>query len=168
VADQERSHEERDIDREFRALMEGLRTTLPGVQVLFAFLLTLPLQGAFQDLRLADEIVYEVALVSAAASSVFLIAPSVHQRIRALDRGVKREHRQHLQVAIRFTIAGTIAAAVAICAVMFLASTLVFDDYVAAISTTVIGGLVAWTWFQVPLGWFRREETKTTSRGARS
>ena len=33
-----------DVDDQFRAILEGLRTTLPGVQVLFAFLLTLPLQ----------------------------------------------------------------------------------------------------------------------------
>ena len=39
-----------EIDDQFRSLMEGLRTTIPGVMVLFAFLLTLPLQPAFADL----------------------------------------------------------------------------------------------------------------------
>lgn len=152
----DRRREDSGVDDEFRSLMEGLRTTLPGVQVLFAFLLTLPLQRAFGDLRLADEIVYQVALVSAAASSVLLIAPSTHQRLRAVRGSVAREHEDHLRNAIHLTVAGTALAAVAICAVVFLASTLVFDDRLAALLTLLVGLLVLWTWFYLPLVHFRR------------
>lgn len=146
-----------DVNDEFLALMEGLRTTLPGVQVLFAFLLTLPLQRRFADLRLVDEIVYQVALVSAAAASILLIAPSAHQRLRALKSGVERRHDAHLEVAIKLTVAGTVAAAIAICAVIFLASTLVFDDTIASALTMAIVALVLWSWFHIPLVRFRRD-----------
>lgn len=153
-----------DVEEQFRSLMEGLRTTLPGVQVLLAFLLTLPLQGAFADLRLFDQIVYQIALTGAATASVLLIAPSAHQRLRALRGGVGRQSSRHLRVAVRLTVAGTIAAAIAICAVVYLASTLVFDDTFAAVLTTAIAALVVWTWFEIPLVQFRNDGADRAAR----
>ena len=72
-----------EVDDAFRAVLEGLRTTLPGVQVLFAFLLTLPLQQSFSSLATAEEVSFFVAFFGSAIASILLIAPSAHQRLRA-------------------------------------------------------------------------------------
>ena len=99
---------ENDVDDQFRSLMEGLRTTLPGVQVLFAFLLVLPLQASFGEIRDVERIAYYVSFFGSAMASVLLIAPSAHQRLRAPVNGVERRSERHLQIAVSLTIAGTI------------------------------------------------------------
>src|SRR5688572_8788706 len=86
------------VDNAFRALLEGLRTTLPGVQVMLAFLLVLPVQHDFNDFESAQRVMFMTALLTAALSTVLLVAPSAHQRVRALeyptsdDAGLMRRH----------------------------------------------------------------------------
>nr|MDP9494734.1 DUF6328 family protein [Actinomycetota bacterium] len=62
-----------DVDDAFRAFLEGLRTTLPGVQVLFAFLLILPLQESFHDLARAERVAFYIAFFGSALASILLI-----------------------------------------------------------------------------------------------
>lgn len=147
--------EDDQVDDAFRAVMEGLRTTLPGVQVLFAFLLTLPLQSAFADLRGAERTAYFVAFYGAAVANVLLIAPSAHQRLRAPDSGVARTSKSNLLFTVRVTIAGTAIFATALASSVYLAATIVFSNEEAAIGTAAIAGLVAWSWFYVPIVTFK-------------
>lgn len=146
-----------EIDDQFRALMEGLRTTIPGVMVLFSFLLVLPLQATFGDMSDPNTIVFYTAFGSAALSSVLLIAPSVHQRVRAPITGIKRRSRRHVMYATKLAIAGTIAFLVAIGAVVFLVSSLVFTDVFAVTATVFVATVAAWAWFYVPLVTFNRD-----------
>lgn len=147
---------ESEVDDAFRAVLEGLRTTLPGVQVLFAFLLTAPLQSGFSDLGTAESAAYYLAFFAAAVASVLLIAPSAHQRLRAPKSGVRRHSRSHLAFAVRMTILGTLVFAVAIAAAVYLVTALVLDSVAASSVTAVVAGLTAWAWFWVPLVQFER------------
>lgn len=147
-----------DVDDQFRALMEGLRTTIPGVMVLFAFLLTLPLQASFGDLSDPNAIVFYIAFITAALASVLLIAPSVHQRLRGPISGITRNHWSHVLYAIKLAIAGTVFFAVSIAAVVYLITSLVFFDPLAAAATAVVVGVVAWSWFYLPLVRFRDDD----------
>jgi hypothetical protein len=151
------THDSEEIDDQFRALMEGLRTTIPGVMVLFSFLLILPLQNAFADLSSPNTIVFYLAFASAAVSSVLLIAPSVHQRVRAPISGIKRTSWNHVMYATKLAIAGTVAFLVAIVAVVYLVSSLVFSDGLAVAATVVIGAVASWAWFYLPLIRFSRD-----------
>ena len=145
-----------DVDDQFRAILEGLRTTIPGVMVLFSFLLILPLQSSFPEISESNTAVFYIAFVSAALSSVLLIAPSVHQRVRAPISGIRRTSLEHVMSATRIAIFGTVLFLVSITAVVFLVTSLVFDDLVAALATTAIAAVSGWTWFYVPLVRFRR------------
>jgi hypothetical protein len=146
-----------DVDDEFRSILEGLRTTLPGVQVLFAFLLILPLQSAFTEIGDMGQIAYYVAFFGSAMASVLLIAPSAHQRLRAPFSGVERRSRRHLRVTISMTIAGTIIFAIALAAAVLLISTLVLPtDTIAIAVTAAVAAVIAWSWFYVPLVTFQR------------
>lgn len=147
---------ENDIDDQFRSLMEGLRTTLPGVQVLFAFLLVLPLQSSFAEITDIERIAYYVSFFGSAMASVLLIAPSAHQRLRAPVNGVERRSERHLQIAVSLTIAGTIIFAIALSAAVFLISTLTLTDSLAFAATVAVAGIMAWAWFYIPLVTFRR------------
>lgn len=135
--------------------MEGLRTTIPGVMVLFSFLLILPLQTPFGDISDPNTIVFYVAFSSAAISSVLLIAPSVHQRVRAPISGIRRHTQSHVMAATKLAIAGTVAFMFAIAASVFLVSALVFSDLVASIASVAVALLAAWAWFILPLFQFR-------------
>ncbi len=143
-------------DDEFRSLMEGLRTTLPGVQVLFGFLLALPFTGDFGAITPVDRFTYAVAFLSTAVSSILLIAPSAHQRVRALLTGIPRSHVEHVRVAVKITVAGTIAFLVGIVASVYLVTSVQLGSRWAAASVAVVTGLAAWTWFYMPLVRFQR------------
>jgi TctA family transporter len=148
--------ETNNVDDQFRSLMEGLRTTLPGVQVLFAFLLVLPLQAEFATIRDMERIAYYVAFYGSAMASVLLIAPSAHQRLRAPISGMERRSEAHLQIAVSLSIAGTVIFAIALAAAVFLISTLTLTDSVAVGATVAVAAVIAWSWFYIPLVTFER------------
>src|SRR5918996_1213051 len=74
------------LDRELIELLNELRVAIPGVQVLFAFLLTVPFTQRFGDVSEFQKTVYFVTLLCAAAASAFLIAPSAYHRLRFRQR----------------------------------------------------------------------------------
>ncbi len=150
--------DDNDVDQQFRALMEGLRTSLPGVQVLFAFLLTAPLQNGFDDFTALQQSTFAVAFYSSAAASLLLISPSVHQRLRAPRTGLRRHSKQHLIVTTWVTIAGTAFMAAAIVATVLLVSSLAFGRTAALISSAVALVVVGWIWVYLPLVSFTSEE----------
>lgn len=149
--------EDEEVDDQFRAVMEGLRTTIPGVMVLFSFLLILPLQASFSDVSDPNTIVFYVAFTSAALSSVLLIAPSVHQRVRAPISGIKRHSRSHVMYATKVALAGTVMFLVAVVAVVYLVSSFVFTDPIAVVASVVVALVAGWAWFYLPLVEFNRE-----------
>src|SRR5262245_48072445 len=69
-----------ELDQEWTELVEELRLAIPGVQVLFAFLLVLPFYDSFGKLVALQRYVYFAALISAAVATVLLISPSVNHR----------------------------------------------------------------------------------------
>lgn len=147
----ENEEEATEIDDQFRSLMEGLRTTIPGVMVLFSFLLVLPLQSSFAEITTANTVVFYLAFSSSAISAVLLIAPSVHQRVRAPESGIKRQTWSHVLFATKLAIAGTVTFLIAISAVVYMVSSIVFSNPLAAAATAAIAGVAAWAWFFVPL-----------------
>ena len=149
--------EDREIDDRFRALMEGLRTTLPGVQVLFGFLLALPLQSSFIELEITQVWAFYVAFSTAAISSLLLIAPSVHQRIRSVRTGIRRQHRRHVIVAVWLTIVGSITFLVSMTASVYLVTELVLETSEAVVAVGVMLAIGLWAWIYLPLVSFAKE-----------
>lgn len=147
---------EQDPDDAFRALMEGLRTTIPGVTVLFGFLLALPFQSDFGDIAAVDRFTYGVAFLSTAVAAVLLIAPSVHQRVRGMVNGIARKTIEHVRVAVALTIAGTVAFLVSIVACTYLVTSVRLGSTAAAVSLAGVAGLAGWSWFYLPLVTFRK------------
>jgi hypothetical protein len=70
------------LNRNLDQLLNGLRVVLPGVQIFLGFLLTLPFQARFTGLDGWRRWLYATALLSTAASTICLMAPSVHHRLR--------------------------------------------------------------------------------------
>ena len=142
----EETREER-INRELIELLNELRVTLPGVQVLFAFLLAVPFANGWQRVTDVQKDAYMVALLAALAGSVFLIAPSAWHRI--LFR--KRDKEQLLLTANAFAIIGTFFVAVGMSASVFLVTDVIYDDLVASVVAALTALLFAVVWFVSPL-----------------
>ena len=142
----EESEKER-IDRELLELLNELRVALPGVQVLFAFLLVVPFQQRFATVTSFQKTVYFVTLLLAAASCAFLIAPSAHHRI--LFRA--REKRHLLLTANRLAVAGIGFLAAAIVGVLTLITDYLYGTTTTIIVTAAAAGLFAGLWYAVPL-----------------
>src|SRR4051812_5326966 len=149
---------EPDADEQFSALLEGLRATLPGVEVLFGFLLVLPFQQGFTKLEELEKKLYAVALSAAGVALILLIAPSVHQRVRAPFSGLPRHHVRHVKVGAYLGIGGSIAGSVALVASTWLALTVVYGSGVAATLGVIVALLIAWSWFWIPLVNFHKDQ----------
>jgi hypothetical protein len=146
------------VDDEFRSVLEGLRTTLPGTQALFGFLLILPFQPGFEGVGSAARIAYYVAFFSAAVATILLVAPSAHQRFRAPRSGIQRRSDKHLHITVWVTIAGTVVLAVSLGASVFLITEVMLSNFAAATSTAAVTFLMAMTWIYLPLVTFERIE----------
>jgi Family of unknown function (DUF6328) len=140
------SHKER-VDRELIELLNELRIVLPGVQVLFGFLLVVPFQSGFSEVTDLERGIYYLAFVSAAMASVLLIAPSTYHRLRFRD-GAKESL---VRLSGRLLVAGTAFLAVSLAATVFLITDVLFGDGPAIVATLVAAGVVAGLWFAIPL-----------------
>jgi hypothetical protein len=134
------------VDRELIELLNELRVALPGVQVLFAFLLVIPFNQRFSILSAADRRVYFAAVLASAVASACLIAPSAHHRLRF--RSADKE--QLLKVANGLAIAGMVALAFAIACVVYVVTSALHSSTTAAIVTAVVGAGIVGLWFVVP------------------
>lgn len=166
MTDRDAVRKENEVDDQFRTLLEGLRTTLPAVSVLFSFLLILPLQAPFGEIRQVERIVYYVAFVSAALATVLFVAPTAHQRVRAPISGIPRRSPRDVAAATWLTIIATFCFAVSIASVVYLVSALMFqNDLAAAVVTAVIVGVTAWSWFYMPLVTFSKDDHSEEDSG---
>src|SRR3712207_4594333 len=100
--------DDKDLDRELIELLNELRVTLPGVQVLFAFLLIGPFSQAFARINDVQKYAYLSALDATALGSALLIAPTPYHRIRFRDR----DKEAILRTGNRLALAGTVCLAV--------------------------------------------------------
>ncbi len=136
-----------DLDRELIELLNELRVTLPGVQVLFAFLLVAPFSQQFERVNDLQKYAYVVALTFTALGSAFLIAPTPYHRIRFRDR----DKEAMLRVANRLAIAGTLCVAIAMSCALFLVADFLFRSPLPALLTALVVGVIMTFWYALPL-----------------
>jgi amino acid transporter len=134
-------------NRELIELLNELRVALPGVQVLFAFLLAVPFANGFPELGEVDRDVFFVAFIATALSTVCLIAPSSYHRLRWRDDDKERM----LIASNRLTIAGLSLLAVAITAVVFVITDFLFHRAWAAVFTALVALAFLVLWYGLPL-----------------
>ena len=134
------------VDRELIELLNGLRVALPGVQVLFAFLLTVPFAQGFGRTSDFQQLVYVVCLLCAAVATGFYIAPAAQHRV------LFRSHDKETLLR-RANLYGVIANAVLIVAVasaVLLIFDFLFDSGPAWTAAVVVALLLLWLWIAEP------------------
>jgi hypothetical protein len=135
------------IDRELIELLNELRVALPGVQVLFAFLLVLPFQQGFRDISETDRLVYFIALLASAAAGALLIAPSVYHRLNFRRRNKERM----LNDSNVLLIAGTALTGLGIACSIFVIADVLYGGVVAIVATIITFTVYAGLWGVLPL-----------------
>lgn len=138
------------LDRELIELLNELRVVLPGVQVLFAFLLTIPFTGRFGDLSDVQRDLYFATFCATIVSTAFLLTPTAYHRLRWR----RFDKERMLRIANRTAVTGLVALAAAICGAAFLIGDLLFGPPGAVATAVVAAALIGSLWFALPL---RRE-----------
>ena len=143
------------LDRELGELLQELRVALPGVQVLFAFLLTVPFSQRFDTLSPFQRDLYFGILLATALASILFIAPTAYHRIRWRDYDKERL----LVTSTRLSIVGLVALTMAVAGATYLIGDVMFGAEVAAVAAAAIGAALVWFWFGLPLARKARDET---------
>jgi len=138
---------ERKRDRQMLELLNELRVALPGVQILFAFMLTVPFSQRFGDLTAFQRDVYYLALIATAISAACLIAPSAAHRLRFH----KGERPWIIESANRMMIAGLAFLAVALAGSVLLITDIMFDGVRVWIYSALMALVIVGLWFIRPL-----------------
>jgi hypothetical protein len=146
LADNDEDKSER-LDRELIELLNELRVALPGVQVLFGFLLVVPFSQGWDRVTETERTVFFATFIATAVATALLIAPSAQHRIlwRAHDK------EELLRRANALALAGTVFLAAAVTGAVWMVTDVIYRQAPTALVTAGIAGLFAWIWFGAPL-----------------
>lgn len=134
------------LDRNLLELLNELRVALPGVQVLFAFLLAVPFQARWEEVTPFQRDVYFVTLCCALVSIALMIAPTAYHRLNFRAR----RKRELVLISNRLVIAGIAFLAIALVGVMLLIADVLFGAVAAAIFSALAALLFLLLWFVLP------------------
>jgi Family of unknown function (DUF6328) len=135
------------LDRNLGELLQELRVALPGVQVLFAFLLAVPFQQNFTEITSFQKDVYFATLLFTAISAVLLISPSAYHRLTFRYQ----QKRQLVFYSNRFAIAGLVFLALAMTGAIMLITDVLFGPAATVVTTIATVLVFAFFWFGLPL-----------------
>ena len=150
--------EDERLDRNLSELLQELRVALPGVQVLFAFLLTVPFQQGFTRITPFQERIYFVTLLCTAISAAMLISPSAYHRMN-----FRLQQKEDLVlIANRLAIVGLGFLALAMTGAVMLITDVVFGaTATVAVTTALVFCMFVALWYLLPL---RRRITSENSK----
>jgi hypothetical protein len=143
------------LDRELGELLQELRVTLPGVQVLFAFLLTVPFSDRFTRLSGTEKSLFLAALSGAAIASALLMAPTAFHRLLFRDR----DKEWLVLRSNTLAIVGMLFLAVSMSCALYLVVEVVNGGELAGAIAGVFGAVLVTLWYVVPL--VRRARNQT-------
>lgn len=139
--------EQQRIDRELIELLNELRVALPGVQVLFAFLLTVPFAQGFTTATDFQRDLFFGILAATAISAALLIAPSSWHRLR-----FRQQDKARIMFASnRMAIAGLGFLALAMIGAVMLIANYVFSDALTIVAGALAALLFGSLWYALPL-----------------
>jgi Family of unknown function (DUF6328) len=139
--------EEERADRNLSDLLQELRVALPGVQVLFAFLLTVPFTNRFDDLSDFQEKLYFGVLIAVALATVLLVAPTVGHRIL-----FRRQQKEYIvTLSNNLSLVGMFLLAVSMCGAIALISDFLFGGATTIVTTIVMAAAFVGFWFTGPI-----------------
>jgi Kef-type K+ transport system membrane component KefB len=142
-----RESEEERADRNLSDLLQELRVALPGVQVLFAFLLTVPFTQRFDQLSDFDQKLYFGVLICVALSSILLVAPTAGHRVL-----FRRQQKEYIvTIANNLALIGLLLLAIAMTGALALISDFLFGTVTAIVTASVMAVAFIGFWYAGPV-----------------
>lgn len=135
------------LDREMIELLNEVRVVMPGVQLLFGFLLTVPFQQRFADVTDFQRTVYVITLVLTAASAAFFMAPTAFHRVTF--RAGQKPYL--IRLGTRQAIAGMALLALAMNGALLLIVDFLFHWPTVVLAVGGTSLLFVWLWFGLAL-----------------
>src|SRR4051812_4070086 len=135
------------INRELIELLNELRVALPGVQVLFAFLLAVPFSNGYSRITAFQKNVFFATLAATAISTACFIVPTAYHRLNFRNR----EKERILLVSNKFSIAGIMFLAVAMTGAVVLVTDVIYSDTAALAAGVSAAVLFFGLWAALPL-----------------
>jgi Family of unknown function (DUF6328) len=142
----EESQAER-LDRELIELLNELRVLLPGVQVLYAFLLTAPFASGFDDVTELQRDLYGACLLTALVAVGCLVAPTTYHRVQWRQR----DKEALLRTSNTLALTGSFFLAVSMTCSVLLVGDYLFDLWTAVLAGTATAVFLLMLWFVLPL-----------------
>jgi hypothetical protein len=143
----EKEDQRERVNRELVELLQELRVALPGVQVLFAFLLTVPFSQGFVETTSFQRDLFFATLAATAISTTLLIAPSAWHRIH-----FRQKDKEEILIASnKLSIAGLAFLALAMIGAVMLIADFAFSGTLTVISGIVAAVVLASFWAAIPL-----------------
>lgn len=139
----------REFEQEWGTFLNEVRTALPGIQLLFAFLISMPFYGRFQELGRWGRLLFFGCFLATAASTAVLIAPTVYHRLHW--RRDVQDKEEMFRTCNRLAIVGEVLLAVAMSSALFMTSYFFIDHTLAWIAMPVALVSFGWLWFGLPL-----------------
>jgi hypothetical protein len=138
--------EKQRVDRELIELLNELRVALPGVQILFGFLLTVPFAQRFVEINSAQRLAYLGTLLLLTLASLLFIAPAAQHRV------LFRQHDKErlLLRSSRYARAASVVLLLALGTGIFFIVEMVYSGLVAVIAAIAALGAGSWLWIVVP------------------
>ncbi len=148
------SHDQHDdesrrerVNRELIELLNELRVALPGVQVLFAFLLAVPFSNGYRRITPFQKNVFFATLIATAVSTACFIVPTAYHRLNFRNR----EKERILMSSNKFAVAGIVFLALSMIGAIVLVTDVIYSRTAAVVagvlSLVVFGGL----WLALPV-----------------
>jgi uncharacterized protein DUF6328 len=140
----DRTEEEQErLNRQMIELLNELRVAMPGVQILFGFLLTVPFQQRFSQVTDFQQTVYFVTLVMAAVAAAFLIAPSAYHRVMF----EQQDKPNIIHIGTGQFLVGLAALAVAMNGAVLLVTDVLFAAGTVTVTVVLLATLYFTLWF---------------------
>jgi hypothetical protein len=139
--------EEAKRDRQMLELLNELRVALPGVQILFGFLLTVPFAQGFERVTPTQRTLFYATLLATAASTICLIAPSATHRLRFHQK----DRAFIIESANTYLIAGLVFLGIAIVLAIALITDYLYDHWIVWAAPATVALALAGFWFARPL-----------------
>jgi hypothetical protein len=145
-------------DRNWNDLLQELRVTQTGLQILSGFLLTLPFQQRFASLDGGERALFLFAVSCSSVAAGFVVAPVAAHRI------FFRRHEKHALVTMsdRMAKVGLVVLAITVSSVLALIFSVVVDDAAGRLVALLAVGFFVALWVLIPLLALRREKNSAS------
>ena len=135
------------VNRELIELLNELRVALPGVQVLFAFLLAVPFANGWTRVTESQKNIFFATLVATAISTACFIVPTAYHRLNFR----KREKENILLISNKFAIAGLMFLGVSMIGAIMLITDVIYSQTAAFVAGILAFVLFFGLWLVLPL-----------------